>query len=208
MYLKAHLLSGITDTESYSLNIDSEDRHNLILRDQEGKAKEIYQKSGYIRTILSDRPDLADIFGDLSSDNTENFTSNLPQQTVIKFLFKLRAKCWSFVRLAPFLDEDKESETGILFAKLEIDWHDKTEYSSGPVHRGNFKIKIVKKEHEMPPCSTSEQEFEKKKTPVTSNRHRSYTTDNEEISRGMVQLTIIDEDAEHFSAEQECPKLP
>ena len=171
--LYVHLLSG-TATDAFKIKINDQQRNQVVLRDQEGEAKDVFFRGHALACALDNSKNSrskAQFLTSMLSEVTKNFTIDLSQENTISFPFELRKKISNFVKLVPFLSEEtgEHSEISILFATFEIDWNDTTEFSSGPVCRNQEPIRCMKKVHKMP---TDEEGYHNKVTPKISN-HRS-----------------------------------
>jgi len=197
--LYIHLLSG-TATDSFKIKINDHQRNQVLLRDQEGEAKDVFFRGKALAYALKSNPTKAQFLTSMLSEVTNNFTTDLTQENIISFPFQLRKKISNFVKLVPFISDEtgEHSEISILFATFEIDWNDTTEFSSGPVCRNQEPIRCMKTMHKMP--TSSDQGYHNKVTPKISN-HRSaagrYDDELHNIQRRLQELAPIGEDDDY-----------
>ena len=167
--LAMHLLSGTT-SDSFLIKINDSVRNQVLVRDQEGEAKDVFFRGKALETALQGYPARSQFYTSMLSEVTNNFTADLTQQSIINFPFPLRKKIDSFVKLVPFISVEtgESSEISILFTCFEIDWNDTTQFSSGPIGRSPEPIRCAKKVYKMPSIN-EQQGYHNKVTPKISN---------------------------------------
>lgn len=206
--ISVQLLSGTT-ADAFKIKINDTNRHQVLLRDQDGDAKDIFFRGKAIAKALENYPRRARFYTTMLTEVTNNFTANITQESIISFPFELRRKIEAFVKLVPFISEETgdSSEISILFACFEIDWHDITEFSSGPIARSTDPVRVVRRTYEMP---TTEQGYHNEVTPKGNHNkvtprmsNRAGTADFEEKMEDLqrrlkelepYELAPIDED--------------